>query len=71
MKVGHMNIIRYIGIDPGSSCGWAVLDEDGKRVASGTWDLKPKRHQGAGMRYVRCARMLRELLEAYPLAMLG
>jgi len=56
-----------IGIDPGTACGWAVLrEEDGERVASGVWDLRPRRHEGGGMRYLRVRRYLRELLEAYP-----
>ena len=62
--------MRYLGIDPGSACGWAVLDSDGSRVASGTWKLDNRRGDGAGMRYVRLERLVRELLEAYdgPLA---
>lgn len=59
-----------IGIDPGTSCGWAVL-QDGKRLASGTWDLKPRRHEGGGMRYVRLRLYLLELLDAHPRAVLG
>jgi len=55
------------GIDPGTNCGWAVLSLDGARVASGTWDLKPRRHEGGGMRYVRVQRLLGELLDTYPM----
>jgi Holliday junction resolvasome RuvABC endonuclease subunit len=43
----------YIGIDPATSCGWAVLDASGARVESGVWRLATKRHEGAGMRYER------------------
>ena len=46
--------MKYIGIDPGTHCGWAVLDDEGKRIASGVWDLSSKRHEGGGMRYLRC-----------------
>ena len=60
-----------IGIDPGTSCGWAVLDADGNRVASGAWDLRSRRHEGGGMRYVRCRRYLSELLDAYPDALVA
>lgn len=57
---------HYIGIDPATHCGWAVLTSAGERVSSGTWDLSAKRHEGGGMRYVRVSRYLRELLNAYP-----
>lgn len=60
-----------IGIDPGTRCGWAVLDEDGRRVGSGTWDLASRRHEGGGMRYVRAESYLGELLETYPAARVG
>ena len=50
-----------IGIDPGTACGWSVL-RDGQHVASGTWDLSSKRHEGGGMRYLRFRRYFRELL---------
>lgn len=53
----------YVGIDPGTSCGWALLDEGGHRIASGTWDLKARRHEGGGMRYLRARRMLMALLD--------
>ena len=57
--------MRVIGIDPGTSCGWALL-EDGRRLGSGVWDLKPRRHQGGGMRYLRVRRYLEELLAHRP-----
>lgn len=60
-----------IGIDPGTTCGWCVLRPDGSRIASGTWDLRPRRHEGGGMRYVRLERYLSELLDAHPDAILG
>lgn len=52
--------MRVLGIDPGTKCGWAVLD-DGKVVASGVWRLSPKRHEGGGMRYVRLRIYLDEI----------
>jgi len=55
-----------IGIDPGTLCGWAVLDAQGTRLASGFWDLRPRRYEGAGMRFVRLRRHLGELLAGYP-----
>lgn len=62
---------RFIGIDPGSNCGWAVLDEGGARVASGTWKLTGGRFDGAGMRFVRLDRNVRELLSTTPEAVVG
>ena len=58
----------YIGIDPGTKCGWAVLSEDGDRLASGVWDLASKCHEGGGMRYVRARRYLAELLDSFDVA---
>lgn len=57
----------FIGIDPATSCGWAVLNETGERLASGVWKLDARAGDGAGMRYVRLERLFRELLEAYPI----
>lgn len=28
-----------LGIDPATRCGWAILDEEGERIDSGTWQL--------------------------------
>lgn len=56
-----------VGIDPGTSCGWAVLHAaTGDRVASGTWDLAARRHEGGGMRFVRFEGFLQQLLRTYP-----
>ena len=55
-----------IGIDPGTSCGWAVLDEAGDRVGSGTWGLAKALSDGPGMRYIRFERLLRELVATFP-----
>jgi len=52
-----------IGIDPATACGWAIL-KDGIPIASGVWDLKPKRHEGGGMRYLRCRKLFTELIES-------
>lgn len=55
-----------IGIDPGTYCGWAVLDAvTGDRIASGTWNLQPRRHEGGGMRYVHFDAHFGALLDAY------
>jgi len=61
----------YLGIDPGTACGWAILDEEGERLASGTMNLQPKRREGAGMRYVRLRQFLRAILAGYDDVELG
>lgn len=54
-----------VGIDPGTWCGWAVLDGE-TRLASGVWDLRPRRHEGGGMRYLRTRHLFSELLGQKP-----
>lgn len=54
----------YIGIDPGTNCGWAVLADDGTRIASGVWDMSSGRHEGGGMRYLRARRHMWDLLNS-------
>ena len=54
--------MTLIGIDPGTACGWAILDSSGGRIASGTWDLRPRRHEGGGMRYLRVRQYVEALL---------
>jgi Holliday junction resolvasome RuvABC endonuclease subunit len=64
-------IKRILGIDPGTNCGWAVL-EDGKVLASGCWDLKPRRHEGGGMRFVKFRGSLLQVINSYgPFAAVG
>ena len=54
-----------IGIDPGTSCGWAVLSAKDRRILfSGVWDLKARRHEGGGMRFARLNKYLNELFDA-------
>ena len=53
-----------IGIDPGTACGWAVYDTEHTTWTSGVWDLKSRRHEGGGMRFLRLRGYLRELFEA-------
>lgn len=57
--------VHTVGIDPGTRCGWAVLDASGARVASGTWGLRSKRDEGGGMRYLRARCALLDLLGAF------
>lgn len=54
--------MNVLGIDPGTACGWALLDSKGARIASGTWDLKPRRHEGGGMRYLRVRRLVEDVI---------
>jgi Holliday junction resolvasome RuvABC endonuclease subunit len=54
--------MKIVGIDPGTACGWAVV-ENGKRIASGVWELKTNRHEGGGMRYLRMRKYFERLLE--------
>lgn len=57
-KLGRL----YLGIDPATKCGWAVLNEEGKRLYSGVWDLKRGPHEGGGMVFVRFEKLFREML---------
>ena len=58
-----------LGIDPGTACGWAVVDQ-GIRVC-GVWNLSPGRHEGGGMRYLRLERYLRELMDGRDIKMVA
>lgn len=56
-----------LGIDPGLSCGWALLDGD-ERIASGTWDLSVRsRWEGAGIGWLRLRASLGRMLEDHPI----
>lgn len=50
-----------LAIDPGTVCGWALW-RDGI-ISYGTWNLKPSRYDGGGMRYVRLLNRLDEIGE--------
>ncbi len=53
-----------IGIDPGTACGWAVYDSEHTTWISGVWDLKSRRHEGGGMRFLRLRGYIKELFTA-------
>ena len=56
--------MRIIAIDPGTACGYAWSDDGKVHVEqSGVWDLKPRRHEGGGMRYLRVRNYLFEMLD--------
>ena len=49
-----------LGLDFGSTTGWAIGDD------SGTWDIAPKRGESSGMRYIKLRARLNEIRKAYP-----
>lgn len=53
----------YIGIDPATHCGWAILDQAGQRLQSGVWDLSASRTEGSGMVYLKFEKLFRSLLD--------
>ncbi len=57
----------YLGIDPGTTTGWGVLDENGNRVASGVVKLG-KSTDRIGQRYLMLNRSLEDIahLVGYP-----
>lgn len=56
-----------VGIDQATQCGYALLDERGQRLTSGTWDLSIGKGEGAGYRFVRFVGYLRGLLDNFAL----
>lgn len=54
-----------LALDLGTKTGWAVT-RDGILVASGWWDLKPKRIDSPGMRFIYFMGKLKAMREAYP-----
>jgi crossover junction endodeoxyribonuclease RuvC len=54
--------VIILAIDPGTRCGWCVRHDE-RRIDAGTWELAPRRYEGAGMRYLRLRAVLRELLD--------
>jgi Holliday junction resolvasome RuvABC endonuclease subunit len=55
--------VKILAIDPGTKCGYAVREANGDILVAGTWDLKPQRHEGGGMRFLRLRRYIAEILE--------
>lgn len=53
--------MKYLGIDLGTNCGWAVLDGE-DYVASGTWDLSERTDDGGGWRYFLFCRYLENVV---------
>lgn len=55
-----------LALDLGTSCGWAYRYYDA--IISGAWDLRPRRFEGGGMRYVQFIKELDALHAAKPIA---
>lgn len=53
--------MRILTLDPGTITGWATWFAD--EIASGTWDFKPRRGDGAGVRFLRLQAKLTEFEE--------
>lgn len=51
--------MKILAIDPGTHCGFALLD--GNNIISGTWDLSIKRDESRGMRLIRLRNKLNEI----------
>ncbi len=56
--------MKVLGIDPGTKCGWALLD-DGALVERGEWDCRTKKSQGAGWRWLKLRAALTHALGAH------
>lgn len=53
-----------VGIDPGTKCGWAVLDGS-ELVSSGVWNLSVRKGEGEGRRYLRMSLNVQHLLSGF------
>ena len=53
-----------IAIDPGTLCGWAAISEHGTMLASGVFNLQPKRHESSGMRFIKFRASLNDLINS-------
>ncbi len=54
------------GIDTSTSCGWGVLLNNGARVQSGVWNLKPGKDEGQGARFTKLHDRLDALRRTWP-----
>lgn len=59
-----------LALDLGTRTGFACQTDLTGTVISGTWDFRPKRFEGAGMRYVKFKTMLDVLHEETPLTVI-
>jgi hypothetical protein len=58
--------LTTLAVDLGTTSGWALCLPNGQ-VLSGTWNFKPKRGDGTGMRYLRLQAKLDEMHDLYTL----
>ncbi|WP_255607004.1 crossover junction endodeoxyribonuclease RuvC [Brucella intermedia] len=58
-------MVKILALDLGTTTGFAVGGVD--HMISGTWNLKPGRYDGGGMRYVKFRQKLNEIHSAYGL----
>lgn len=56
--------MRILALDFGGDTGWAVGEQ--RVEASGVWDVRPRRGESPGMRYIHLRRKFQEILAAYP-----
>lgn len=64
--------MKVLAIDPGTNCGWCVgriADNHVFIPDCGVWNLKPDRHEGAGMRWLRLRKFLNAVLDEHPVNM--
>lgn len=63
---GDHNFMNILALDLGTTTGYALFAPPGVTV-SGTWDLKPKKYEGAGMRFVKLKDKLDQMHNASPI----
>lgn len=51
--------MAVLALDLGTTTGFALWTDGA--ITSGSWDMKPKRYEGSGMRYVRFTGMLNDM----------
>jgi len=55
-----------LALDFASVTGWAIGHLGAGVHFSGTWDIRPRRGESPGMRYIHLRRKLEEIIAAYP-----
>ena len=51
--------MKVLALDPATQCGWAISND-----IYGTWDLRIKRDESAGMKLIRLRSKLKEICES-------
>lgn len=66
MRLAWSDFRVSVGLDLGTTCGWAALDmQSGARLGSGTWDLSIRRGESQSYRVRRLRQFLAELLDRH------